>query len=1309
MDSTSRLRRFRVGVDTGGTFTDLIVIEENGQIHRRKFLSTPDDFSRGITQALGSVLADEGLDGSGIAGFVHGTTVATNAVLENTGPQVGLLTTAGFVDVLEIGRGRWGGDIHDLGWVKPPPLVPRDRRFPLTERIDAKGEVLVPLDPDEVRAQLRRLAEAKIHAVAVCLLNTYANPVHEQLVKAIAEDEFPELTLSISFDVLPEIREFERSSTTVINAYLKPVVGAYLDNLEHALDRAGCREQVLVMQSNGGLASADRSRHRPVDIVESGPAAGVLACCYLAKQIGEPNLIAFDMGGTTAKGSLIENGQPFVSLEYTVGGGMSHSGGGGHPIRVPSIDIAEVGSGGGSIAWMDAGGSLRVGPRSGGAAPGPACYGLGGIEPTVTDAYAVLGYLNPSAIAGGVRPINPDLAHEAIRRQIAEPAGLSVEDAAHGIFAVATSNMIRAVRAVTVERGRDARDYLLVAFGGAGPMHAAELAGAMGVRRVLVPNLPGLFSALGVLMADVQRVRSRTVLRAVSVMGEADAAAAGETLAGLESDVAQDLAEEGFAAGRITFEHTAAMQYLGQSEELIVAIPPGPVDSATIRAMADAFSLEHERAYGYQEDARRVQLVSLRVTGRGSVSKPDYAEIGRRTQGAARGESVRRAYFGPSLGWHEARVVQRGAVGATELAGPAIIEDLDATILLPPGCTAVRDAFGNILINLPEAGNHMAAGVIDATGLELIKNSLSSITDEMAATLARTARSLIMRDSHDFSVALCNARGELVTGGIGIAVHLGAIPAAMAIVIERFAGQFVAGDLIITNDPYSGGMHLPDIFVFKPIFIAGTLLGFAATTAHMADIGGRVPGGNAADSTEIYQEGLRIPLVKLFSAGKLNQDWVELIRANVRQAEIVLGDLFAEVAACNRAETQFRELCTRLGANHFCRGMDALIEYGERVSRAAIASLHKGRTSFTDCLDDDGVGGDPVTVQVAVNVTEAGIVVDFTGSSPQVRSAINAPLTMAKSVVAFVVKAVIGSEIPNNAGFLRLINVVAPEGSVVNMAFPAACAARAVTAYRMVDAMLGAFGPIAPERVPAAGDGGPAVVTVGGEDKDGLPFVFMELISGSFGARPLSDGLEGVAAPIVNAKNTSCELIEATFPIRVEQYGFAPDTGGGGEHRGGLAIRRDLRFLGRRAVLQIRSDRSRIRPWGLEGGQAGTVSQNVLVTGEGKRQSCPRSSRWRLPKTRCGSTPQRAAVDGETQRSASVAGSRKMWWKASSPSYARGRCMAGIGKLFDARPILPAQTAREVVYAAVWTHVSCRQMRKALARTRRCWAAVIRC
>ena len=1206
--------RLRVGVDIGGTFTDLLVLQEDGSIVRKKILSTPDDYSRGVLQALREVLAEQGLDGADIEGFIHGTTVATNAVLESSGPPVGLLTTRGFRDVLEIGRCRWGPDIYDLAWNKPRPLIPRRHRLEIDERISARGEVLKAPDRDQVVRELERLRAAGIGSVAVCLLNSYANPAHEQLIKEWAAAARPELTVCLSHEILAEIREFERTSTTVINAYLMPVVDRYLDKLQKALASVGYEDRLLVMQSNGGVITAELARRQPVHIVESGPAAGVLACCYLARQTGEANLIAFDMGGTTAKASLIEKAQPFQASEHHVGGSMNQAAGasgGEHVIRVPSIEIAEVGAGGGSIAWLDGGGALRVGPRSAGAAPGPACYGLGGTEPTVTDAYAVLGYISPDAIAGGARKIFVDRAREAIAARIAAPSGLSVEEAAYGIYSVATSNMIRAVRAVTVERGRDARDYALVAFGGAGPLHAAELACAMGLRRVIVPVSPGLFSALGLLMADVQHDYSRTALKAMPEIGVADVDHLNHVFAELEQQARADLTSEGFAPEQVAMDRSVAMHYLGQSFELLIAATSGRLELIDLQELAATFCREHERVYGYREDVSRVQLVAARLRARGLTAKPSYADIGRQTMkneaGLCPGRS-RRTYFGRAVGWSVAPVVQRSEVSADGLAGPAIIEELDTTILLPPGCLASLDAFGNVVITVPSAdgnaGGDVDSAKVDPITLELVKNSLSSITDEMCVTLARTARSLGVKDARDFSVALCNAQGELVTGGVGLAVHLGAIPAAMEAVLAAFPNRLEPGDVIVMNDPYSGGMHLPDVFVFKPIYAEGELLGFAAVVAHMADIGGRVPGGNAADSTEIYQEGFRVPPIKLYARGELNQEWLTLLSANVRQPATVLGDLLAEVAACNTAETHLRALTARLGSSALPRYMTELIEYGERVTRAALRDLRNGRFTFVDQMDDDGLGGKPVRIEVALEVGDDGIIVDFTGTAPQVRGAVNAPLAITRSAVFFVVKAIVGQEIPNNAGFQRVLTIRAPEGTVANMAFPAACAARAVTAYRITDALFGAFAQALPERVPAAGDGGPAVISVGGEDERGAPFVFMEVISGAFGGRPTSDGLEGVASPIANTQNTSCELIEATFPLRVEHYGFVRDTGGAGRYRGGTAIRRDVRFLGRRAVLQIRSDRSRLRPWGLAGGHPGAPSENRFYR-------AGRGGRWR--------------------------------------------------------------------------------------------------
>ena len=1215
VSDTSRKTRYRVGVDTGGTFTDLILIGDDGALLRRKLLSTPDDFSRGILQALTETLDAHGLAGADLREFIHGTTVATNAILEGNGPTVGLITTQGFGDVLEIGRGLWGADVHDLRWVKPAPLVARAHRREIDERMSAQGEVLRAPDPDEIARALDKLHAAGIRDVAVCLLNAYVDPAHERVVRTVAERLFPDMQICCSTDVLGEAREYERTSTTVINAYLMPVVDRYLARLQSALRDIGYHGSVLVMQSNGGLISADAARKKPVNIVESGPAAGVLSACYLAEQTGERDLIAFDMGGTTAKATLIENGKPFESSEYHVGGGMSHASGagGGHVIRVPSIEIAEVGAGGGSIAWLDAGGALRVGPRSAGAAPGPACYARGGTEPTVTDAYAAMGYLNPSAIAGGAKNIDVALATAAIDQKIGGPAALSTEAAAHGIYAVATSNMIRAIRAVSVERGRDARDYTLVAFGGAGPLHAAELGRTLGLQRVLVPNSPGLFSALGLLMADVQQKYARTVLQRASDIDATSAARLQRVYGELEQRATADMAREGYGRDQITVERSATMQYLGQSFELVIAVPGDDLQAGTWQGLAEAFCAEHQKTYGYQEDSTRVQVVSLRIAARAHTAKCSYAEVGRQSMldsGTATTEAgtTRRAYFGADDGWQQARVVRRADLRGIGVQGPAIVEELDTTVLVPPHCTVTLDDAGNVILTLHEIARDLARGdaaAINAASLELVKNSLESVTDNMARTLARTARSLIVRDSHDFSVALCNAEGELVSGGVGIAVHLGSIPNAVGSLPAPLRASLAPGDILFMNDPYAGGMHLPDIFVFKPLFLDENLVGFAAAVAHMADIGGRVPGGNAADSTEIFQEGVRIPPTKLYAKGQLNDSVLALILANVRQPDVLLADLHAEIAACNTAELEFGTIARRMGAPVLRGYMQELIDYGERMGRDALSELTPGRYSFVDHIDDDGVGGPPVRIQVSVEVRPGGIDVDFTGTSPQVRSAINAPISITRSAVAFVVKAVIGREIPNNSGFLRLLHVTAPEGSVVNMAFPAACAARAVTAYRVTDALMGAFAPLRPGRVPAAGDGGPAVISCGGEDAAGKSFVFMELISGAFGGRPGLDGLEGVAMPIVNAQNTSCELIEATYPLRIEHYGFVPGTGGAGQYRGGLAVRRDVRFLGQRAVLQIRSDRAHIKPWGLNGGGEGSNSTNTLHFSDGRSQPLP--------------------------------------------------------------------------------------------------------
>ncbi|HEX2171749.1 MAG TPA: hydantoinase/oxoprolinase family protein [Dehalococcoidia bacterium] len=695
----------RIGVDIGGTFTDLVLLAGGGPPATWKLLTTPDEYGRAVIEGLAGLLARLGLAADRLSEVVHGTTVATNAVLERKGARTGLITTEGFRDVLEIRRIR-SPELYNLAYEKPEPLVPRRHRLEVPGRIDATGTEVRPLDLAAAERALARLADDGIEAVAVALINSYANPAHEQAIGRLARDRFPHLEVSLSSDVLPEIREYERTSTTVINAYLTPVARTYLQGLADDLRRTGVRAPLLIMQSNGGVMPAAAAQTRPIHIVESGPAAGVIAAGALAGTIGRPNVLTFDMGGTTAKASIIEDGQISQTPEYEVGGGISVSSrlikGGGYVLRAPVIDIAEVGAGGGSIVWIDRGGSLQIGPRSAGAQPGPVCYGAGATEPTVSDANLALGYLNPEYLAGGALPLDAEAARRALTEQVAKPLGLSIEEAAYGVHLVANANMMRAVRAVSSQRGRDPRGYALFAFGGSGPVHAVELARSLEMPEIVVPVSPGLFSAFGLLCAAVEHHYVRTVFRRTRAL---DLDELNGVLADLEREAIETLGAESYPPERVGLRRQADLRYAGQSFELTVPLEGGSLDTGAIERLREAFAREHERTYGHRgAPDQPVDLVSLRLVATGLPNRPPApAEANVRQTagpaGTARRSSTRPAYFGPA-GWLDTPVIDRPDLHGLTQTGPLIIEEYDATTVIPPGCRARLDDWGNIRITI---------------------------------------------------------------------------------------------------------------------------------------------------------------------------------------------------------------------------------------------------------------------------------------------------------------------------------------------------------------------------------------------------------------------------------------------------------------------------------------------------------------------------------------------------------------------------------------------------------------------------------
>ncbi len=685
----------RIGVDVGGTFTDVALYDEAaGAVAVHKLPSVPEDPSQGILRGIAAILAARGLPPAAVTYLAHGTTVATNALLERRGARTALLTTKGFRDLLEIARQR-RPDLYHLQRPKPPPLVPRRLRREVDERLLPDGGVLRPLQPDAVDEALAALerdaaaaggAAAPIEALAICFLHSFVDPAHEELAAKRARARWPDRYVSVSHEVVPEFREYERLSTTILNAYLGPLVARYARRFREGTRALGVSCEPYVTQSNGGIISVDGAGQTPVRTLLSGPSAGVMGAAWVGRLTGHDSLITFDMGGTSTDVALVERGTPAVSTEREIEG---------YPVKVPMLDIHTVGAGGGSIAWVDAGGSLRVGPRSAGALPGPACYRQGGTAPTVTDANILLGRINPTHLLGGRMPIDRGSAEEAVGR-LGRALGLSPTDAARGILAVVESNMLRAIRVVSVERGRDPKDFALLAFGGAGPLHAASLAAELGVRTVLLPPQPGILCALGLLVEDLRTDYVRT--RILTLAPGAEAALAAE-FAPLEAAARAWLEREGIPPADRALERQLDMRYAGQNYELPVPCGDGAPDVAALR---QAFLQAHRQAYGYAAEGEPIQVVNLRVRAVGRV-----APLAWRMEPAATSETTaartgaRPIFFEEAGGFVDTPLYARDRLRPGQrIAGPAILEQMDSTTALPPGQAAEVHASGTLIVTV---------------------------------------------------------------------------------------------------------------------------------------------------------------------------------------------------------------------------------------------------------------------------------------------------------------------------------------------------------------------------------------------------------------------------------------------------------------------------------------------------------------------------------------------------------------------------------------------------------------------------------
>ena len=1161
----------RIGFDIGGTFTDFILADPaSGRLHLHKCLTTPEDPSIGALAGMADLLGSAGVGLAEVGHVVHGTTLATNSIIERSGARLGLLTTRGFRDVLEMGTEQ-RYDIHDLFLTFPAPLAARRDRREIGERVSHDGTVLQAIDLGAVHREVRELVEDGIEALAVCFLHAYRNPVHERLVRDLVRAELPDLPVSISSDVHPQINEYARSSTTAANAYVQPLMSAYVRRLDGALRERGFAGRFHLIQSSGGLTALETAAALPVRFLESGPAGGAQATGLVGRAIGRPDVISFDMGGTTAKASLLRNGEPDVAPMLEAARVRRFKKGSGLPVHAPVIDMIEIGAGGGSIARADELGLLKIGPESAGADPGPACYGRGGDRPTVTDANLRLGYLAPDYFLGGRMTLD-EAAAESAMAGLAASLGLSVEETAWGVYDLVSENMAGAARVHIVEKGRDPRRYAMVAMGGAGPLHAARVARKLGVREVVVPPASGAASALGFLVAPVayeaarshpMRVASLDFDTAEALLGELEAEGRARLA---EAGLGEEAGSGGPAAG-ITVLRRADMRLRGQMHEISVPLPADPLSPDNLPLVLGAFTAEYQRRYTHLYEGAEIEVLSWRVvcTGpapelSGRLTGPGDGIDGQRGMALAL-KGHRKAWSPERGGFAEVPVYDRYALAAgVVIEGPAIVEEREATTIVPDACTLTVDEGLNLRLALAEtAPPRIVVGTgialeeavarieADPIGLEIMWSRMINIAEECWHTVIRTAFSLIIGEAQDFACEILDARGrQIVHSPRAMPVFNLTLPIAVNAMIERFPPETLApGDVLVTNDPWLCAGHLFDIAIAVPVFREGRVVAFCGVVGHVSDIGGTKDSLNAR---EIYEEGFQIPPMKLFRAGDPNEDLFTLLAENVRRPDQVLGDVHALVAAGLTGAERIGEFMEEYGMHDLTALATVVQRRAETAMREAIAGLPDGR--YEHVVEADGIDAHmrfPIQIEVRGDEIEVG----FAGSPPQMdRGGSNCTLTYTKAHATYPLKCILSPEVPGNAGCYRPMTVGAPEKSIMHCDRPLAVNMRTRTGWYIAPNVFGALAKAAPGRVQAF-TGLPSSAVFYGIGPDGIFYTDHLFQGGGQGASEHGDGHSALLYP-TSAGNTSVELFESRVPALVLEKALLADSGGPGRSRGGL-------------------------------------------------------------------------------------------------------------------------------------------------------------
>ncbi|MCA0976753.1 hydantoinase B/oxoprolinase family protein [Qipengyuania flava] len=1156
MKRTGQAPAWKFAIDRGGTFTDVVATTPDGRLVTGKLLSeNPGHYTDAASEAVRRLMAEHG-EGP-IAELRIGTTVATNALLERKGERLALAITRGFGDALRIGS-QARPDIFARHIVLPEQLP--SAVVEITERVGVDGDVLVPLDESAARAEFQKLRETGYDALAIVLMHGWKHRDHEERLAGLAREAgFSQI--SVSHEVAPLIKLIPRGDTTVVDAYLSPVLDRYTDNLRAALPDA---DRLRFMQSNGGLAEVGAFRGK--DAILSGPAGGVVGMVAAAQPLGHSKLIGFDMGGTSTDVA-------HYAGEYELTGESVVA---GVRVAAPMMQIHTVAAGGGSICSFD-GARFRVGPESAGADPGPACYRKGG-PLTVTDCNLFLGRIDPAffpAVFGpdGDEPLDPVAARarlEEVAAALPEPKPL--EDIAEGFLAIAVDNMANAIRKISVARGHDVTTYALACFGGAGGQHACKVADELGIETVLVHPLAGILSAFGIGLAPIKAIREVSLVKPLTDDFS-------DALAALEAEAKEALTAQGIGSDAINLVSRARLRFQGSDSMLTI-------DIADMAEMDAAFRLLHRQRFGYSDADAPIMLEALSVEASGvSGGLAEATATPVPTAGDATGSWVTMA---------RASMTQE-----QEVPGPALIVDPGSTTVVEQGWTARLAAEGTLVLTRAEAlERDRAVGTeVDPVRLEIFNNLFMAIAEEMGVVLQSTATSVNIKERLDFSCALFDAEGSLIANAPHIPVHLGSMGDSIARVIEQ-RGQardgrgFRRGDAYVLNDPYRGGTHLPDITVIVPVFHDETSAepqAFVAARGHHADIGGIAPGSMPPESRTIEEEGVMIDNLLMVDEGTFREDAVLAALADARyparNPARNLSDLRAQLAACTRGAELLQGAARDKGPEVVAAYMSHVLANAEESVRRLLDRLDDG--SFAYEMDNGAI----VKVAIRVDPEARSAVFDFTGTSDQLGDNFNAPRSITRAAALYVLRTLIDDQIPMNDGCLRPVELVVPEGSMLNPLPGAAVVAGNVETSQVVtDTLFAATGRLAPSQ------GTMNNFTFGNEDHQ-----YYETICGGSGAGPDHDGTSAVQTHMTNSRLTDPEILETRLPVRLEAFAIRRGSGGSGRHCGGDGVERRLTFLEPMRANML-ANRREIPPRGISGGGDAQPGRNWVERKDGSRE-----------------------------------------------------------------------------------------------------------